>query len=99
MRPQFPQLPTAAKAIISCAANRTILPNRKKACPARMKVLLLLAIVAPVFTGCEVIDPDWQARQDGLARSPEPPQQWDPGFGHEDRQTREYEREYGNQWP
>ena len=61
-------------------------------------VSLILLVILMTITGCEIADPDWQARQDGLARSPAPPQQWDPGFGHESRQMQEWERTYGNPW-
>ena len=78
------------------AASREILPLHRKNRLHSKGAILLVALMATMLTGCQITDPDWQARQDGLATSPNPPQQWDPGFGHESRQMKEYERD--NPW-
>ena len=44
-------------------------------------IWLALVVMVLVLNGCEVLDPDWQARENALTTttqptSPPPPQQW-----------------------
>jgi hypothetical protein len=57
-----------------------------------------LPAAAAFVTGCAIIDPDWQQSDNSIATShpaiPAPPQQWEPEFGHEDKQMQNYNRDY-----
>ncbi len=62
--------------------------------PLRAVFLLVLLAMAGLLTGCEITDPDWQARQNdpnaALSSIPPPSQQWAPPFEHETRQERDF---------
>jgi hypothetical protein len=54
----------------------------------------LLLVMAVLLTGCEVTDPNWQAREQGnpaAASIHPPPRQWDfMGVGLENRRMQDY---------
>jgi hypothetical protein len=57
---------------------------------------MLSALLAASLTGCEITDPDWQAREQHdpaalQSTTPPPPRQWDfMGTGPEDKRMQDY---------